>query len=104
MCQMSRCDPMRIRVIRGEGPFPTLGLPGSKDVFVTAADDIAGLNGAQLSKRLGIDPSDTFTVIKFPVPAQGVASPINRNYPQFIGRGCTAGDAREFVIPYQPVP
>ncbi|MGJ8633135.1 MAG: polymorphic toxin type 10 domain-containing protein [Luteolibacter sp.] len=92
------------RVIPGEGPFPTLGLPGSKDVFVTAADDIAGMSATQLSKRLAIDPSDTFSVIRFPTPFQGVATPINRTYPQFIGGGRTAGGVREFVIPNQPVP
>ena len=92
------------RVISGEGPFPMLGLRGSSDVFVTAADDIAGMNASQISRRLAIDASDTFTVIKFPAPAQGIASPINRLYPQFIGRGRTAGGAREFVIPNQPVP
>ena len=39
---------------------------------MTAADDIAGLNVAQLSMRLTIDPSDTFTVIKFPTPSSGL--------------------------------
>ena len=34
------------RVIPGEGPFTTLGPPAKTDVFVTAADDIAGLNSA----------------------------------------------------------
>ena len=92
------------RVIPGNGPFPTLGLPGSKDVFVTAADDIAGLSAKQLSKRLTIDPSDTFTVIKFPTPSSGIASPVNRLDKGFIGGGRTAGGAREFVIPNQKVP
>lgn len=92
------------RVIPGKGPYPTLGAPGSKDVFVTAADDIAGLNASQISKRLAIDPSDTFTVIKFPTPAQNLASPINRNFDKFIGGGRTAGGAREFVIPNGPAP
>ncbi|MGH8480804.1 MAG: RHS repeat domain-containing protein, partial [Gammaproteobacteria bacterium] len=32
------------RVIPGQRSFPTLGPPGKSDVFVTAADDIAGLN------------------------------------------------------------
>ena len=92
------------RVIPGNGPFPTLGLPGSNDVFVTAADDIAGLSAKQLSKRLTIDSSDTFTVIKFPTPSSGIASPVNRLDKGFIGGGRTAGGAREFVIPNQRVP
>jgi len=92
------------RVIPGNGPFPTLGLPGSKDVFVTAVDDITGLSAKQLSKRLTIDPSDTFTVIKFPTPSSGIASPVNRLDKGFIGGGRTAGGEREFVIPNQKVP
>lgn len=90
-------------MIPGKGPFKTLGL-GKDDVFITAADDIAGLSAKQLSKRLAIDPSDTFTVIQFPVPSSGIASPVNRLYKAFIGRGRTAGGAREFVIPNQRVP
>jgi len=92
------------RVIPGKGPFPTIGSPGSKDVFVTAADDIAGLNAKQLSKRLTIGKSDTFTVIEFPTPSSGIASPVLRNNPGFVGSGRTAGGAREFVIPNQSVP
>ncbi|MCI0557996.1 MAG: polymorphic toxin type 10 domain-containing protein, partial [Nitrososphaera sp.] len=69
-----------------------------------AADDIAGLNAAQLSKRLTIDPSDAFTVIRFPTPNSGLATPINRLDKGFIGGGRTAGGAREFVLPNQPIP
>ncbi len=67
--------PTRVaRVIAGEGPFSTLGRRGETDVFVTAADDIAGLNASQLSNRLGIDRSDVFTVIEFPTPGSGLAA------------------------------
>ena len=92
------------RVVPGKRNITTLGRPGTKDVFVTAADDIAGLNAAQLSKRLTIDPSDTFTIIKFPTPSSGLATPINRLDKGFIGGGRTAGGAREFVLPNQPIP
>jgi hypothetical protein len=92
------------RVISGKGPFPTLGPPGKSDVFVTATDDIAGLNAKQIAERLTIDPADSFTVIKFPTPQSGLASPVNRLDPGFIGGGRTAGGAREFVIPNGPVP
>jgi len=92
------------RVIPGERAVTTLGRPGAQDVFVTAADDIAGLNASQLAKRLTIDPSDTFTVIKFPTPSNGLATPINRIDKGFIGGGRTAGGAREFVLPNQPIP
>lgn len=92
------------RVIPGEGPFPTLGPPGQADVFVTAADDIAGMNAAQIAQRLAIKPSGSYTVIEFPTPNSGLASPINRLDPGFIGGGNTAGGAREFVVPNGSMP
>lgn len=92
------------RVIPGERPFPTLGQPINRDVLVTAADDIAGMNAGQISTRLGIQPSPSFTVFEFPIPASGIASPINRTNPMFVGGGRTSGGAREFVIPNGPVP
>jgi len=92
------------RVIPGEGPFPTLGLPGSADVFVTDPAAISGMTPAQISQRLGIPASDTFSVIQFPTPAQGLASPVFRSNPGFIGGGVTSGGAPEFVIPNGPIP
>jgi hypothetical protein len=83
----------------------TLGRPGAIDVFVTAADDIAGLNTRQIANRLTIPQSPTgFRVIEFPMPNSGVASPVLRTDPGFVGRGLTAGGAREFVIPNGPIP
>jgi RHS repeat-associated protein len=87
------------RVVQGERTLTTLGRPGTQDVFVTAADDIAGMNAAQLSRLLTIDPSDAFSVIRFPTPSSGLATPINRLDNVFIGGGRTAGGAREFVLP-----
>jgi RHS repeat-associated protein len=92
------------RVIPGKGSFPTLGPPGKSDVFVTAADDVAGLNAKQMAERLSISPADSFSVIKFPTPESGLASPINRLDSGFVGGGRTAGGAREFVIPNGPIP
>ena len=92
------------RVVSGSGPFPTLGPPGRADVFVTAADDIAGLTPAQISQRLTIPPSDTFTIFRFPTPSTGVASPILRTDSGFIGGGRTLRGAREFVLPNGPIP
>ena len=92
------------RVIPGAGPFPTLGAPGSADVFVTNPAAIEGLNAAQISQRLTIPASDSFTVIKFPTPTEGLASPVFRTNPGFIGGGRTAGGAPEFVVPNGPVP
>jgi RHS repeat-associated protein len=83
----------------------TLGRPGANDVFVTAADDIRGLNAKQIAERLTIPESPTgFRVIEFPTPKSGIASPVNRTDPGFIGGGRTAGAAREFVIPNGAIP
>jgi RHS repeat-associated protein len=83
----------------------TLGRPGADDVFVTAADDIRGLNASQIAERLTIPNSPTgFRIIEFPTPRSGIASPVNRADPGFIGGGRTAGGAREFVIPNGPIP
>lgn len=92
------------RVIPGQGPFPTLAPPGRVDAFVTAAEDIRGLNAAQLGPRLGIQNSTTFTVIEFPTPSSGLASPVFRSDPGFVGFGRTSGGAREFVVPNGPIP
>ena len=83
----------------------TLGKAGDSDVFVTAAGDIRGLNAQQISKRLTIPQSPTgFRVIEFPTPGSGVASPVFRSDPGFIGGGRTLGGAREFVIPNGTIP
>jgi len=93
------------RVIPEGIPATTLGRPGAVDVYVTAAEDIAGLNAEQIARRLGIPQSPTgFRVIAFPTPEVGVASPVFRSDPGFVGGGRTSGGAREFVIPNQPIP
>lgn len=93
------------RVIHEGVPATTLGRLGASDVFVTAADDIAGMSAAQIAERLTIPQSPTgFRVIEFPTPQSGVASPVFRTDPGFVGGGRTAGGAREFVIPNQPIP
>ena len=81
-----------------------LGQVGASDVFVTASADIKGLNSAQIAQKLTIPESSSgFQVVTFPTP-QGIASPIHRNIPGFVGRGRTLGGAREFVVPNQPIP
>jgi RHS repeat-associated protein len=92
------------RVVAGTRPLTTLGRSDAQDVFVVAADDIAGMNAAQLSKRLTIGASDSFTVIRFPTPSTGLASPVFRSNPGFLPGGLTRGGAREFVIPNGPIP
>jgi hypothetical protein len=93
------------RVIPEGVPATTLGRPVAADVFVTAADDIVGMNAAQIAQRLTIPGSPSgFRVVQFPTPQSGIASPVFRPDPGFIGGGRTAGGAREFVIPNGPIP
>ena len=92
------------RVIPGAGPYPTLGLPGAADVFVTTPEAIQGLDAAGIAERLTIDPANEFTVIQFSTPAEGLASPVFRTNPGFVQGGFSAGGAPEFVIPNGPIP
>jgi RHS repeat-associated protein len=95
------------RVIPGDlGKVETLGASGAADVFVTASSDIQGMNASQMSTRLTIPSANSYTVIEFPTSSVkgGIASPINRSDPGFVGKGRTAGGAREFVIENQKVP
>jgi RHS repeat-associated protein len=93
------------RVIPANLETSMLGSPSAQDVFVTAAADISGLNAVQIANKLTIPRSPSgFKIIKFKTPQMGVASPINRNNPGFVGFGRTAGGAREFVIPNQAIP
>lgn len=93
-----------VRVIPGSAVYPTLGPPGNSDVFVTVPSAIAGMTPAQIAHALTIPQSDTFTILEFPTPTVGIASPVFRNDPGFIPGGLTAGGAPEFVIPNGPVP
>lgn len=64
----------------------------------------AGLNAGQIANKLNIPNSlSGFRVFEFNTPS-GIASPINRTNPGFVGGGRTAGGAREFVIPNQKIP
>jgi hypothetical protein len=92
------------RVIPGNVNPATLGRPGTSDVFVTAAEDIAGLTPAQIAERLAIEGNQTYTIFRFATPTEGLASPILRTNPGFVGGGRTAGGAREFVLPNGPIP
>ena|GEM_PF-6088802 len=48
--------------------------------------------------------SQSFTVVEFTTPAEGLASPVFRNNAGFVGGGRTAGGVREFVLPNGPLP
>jgi hypothetical protein len=92
------------RVIPGNINPVTLGRESEPDVFVTASEDIAGMTPAEIAERLTIQPSATFTVIEFPTPDAGIASPVLRQDQGFVGGGRTAGGAREFIVPNGPLP
>ena len=84
-----------------------LGKPGDPDVFITAAEDLARYRTqASVERRLALPPSGERRVIvtfKYDVEAGGIASPVFRNYPDFVGKGRTLGGAREWVIPNRPL-
>jgi hypothetical protein len=92
------------RVVPGTGPFSTLGAPGAADVFVTDAAALRGLTPAQIAERLTIKLSPTYTIIEFPTPGEGLATPVFRTNPGFVQGGKTLGGAPEFVVPNGPVP
>jgi hypothetical protein len=63
------------------------------------------MDATQIANRLTIPQSSTgYTIFEFPTPSQGLASPINRTDFGFVGFGRTAGGAREFTLPNQPIP
>ena len=95
------------RIVPGEINPMSLGAPGAQDVFVTAASDIEGMTASQISQRLTnpLSESGTFRVFEFPTKSiSNIASPVNRMNPGFVGKGLTAGGAREFIIPNGPIP
>jgi RHS repeat-associated protein len=102
--RMARVVPVRF------AESPTLGAPGAQEVFVTAADDIAGITTSRgLAERLMlVDEAGNliegpFAVFEFDVPTSGIASPVFRSSTGFVGGGLTGHGAREFVIPNLPL-
>jgi RHS repeat-associated protein len=87
------------------GDGPRLGAPGASDVFVTSADDIAGVTTSEeLARRLtllddaGNLRQGPFVVLEFDTP-DGIAVPVFRGNPGFVQGGRTAGGASEYVVP-----
>jgi RHS repeat-associated protein len=92
------------RVIPADMSVTTLAAPGAADAFVTDASAIRGMSSSQLSQGLTIPESPSgFQVIEFPTP-EGIASPINRTNPGFVGGGQTQGGLPEYVVPNGPIP
>ena len=88
----------------------TLAAAGDTDAFVTSASDIAGINtGLGLAERLAILDAEgnlipgARAIIEFDTPIEGLASPVFRTNPGFIGYGQTAGGASEYVLPNLPI-
>ncbi len=69
------------RVIPGKRAARDVGAAVRADVFVTAAEDIAGMTPGQIARRLTIAPSNSFTVLKSETPAEVPGSPILRSDP-----------------------
>lgn len=88
------------------GGITHLGPSDEDDVYVTAAEDIEGLNAREMWHRLAIREAPAYYVIEFPTErVHGtVASPVFRAHQCFVGGGRTPGGAREFIIPNQPIP
>ena len=84
----------------------TLGAPGNTNVFVTDASQLKGLTTSEaIAKKLTLVDKNhklikgSFRLIEFDTPSEGLAQPIRRNNPVFIGGGQTAGGATEYVVP-----
>jgi hypothetical protein len=83
-----------------------LAAPGATEAWVTAAEDLDGITtAAGLAERLTlVDEAGNIVqgsraVIEFDAVTEGLASPVLRDAPGFVGGGLTAGGAREFVLP-----
>jgi hypothetical protein len=94
------------RVVPSEIDPMMLGSPSQLDVFVTNANELYGLSAKDIAQKLTIPNSPSgFRVIEFPsADVQGIASPVFRTNPGFVGGGKTAGGASEFVIPNSVIP
>ncbi len=87
----------------------TLSHPGKLDSYISAAEDLGNYRTqVSVANRLSL-PSDSLTkrnalvTFKYDLEIGLIASPINRTYPEFVGRGRTGGGAREWVIPNLPI-
>ncbi len=80
----------------------SLAPPSETDAFITAAEDLARYRSqASVAKRLTLPPGNRAIVtFKYHGP---IASPVLRENPGFLPGGLTAGGAREWVIPNQPL-
>lgn len=84
----------------------SLGHAEDDRVFLTAAEDVEGLDAESLWRRLGVDPAPSFYLITFPTSSlEGpLTSPFRDEAQCFIGGGRTRGGAREFTAKNQRIP
>lgn len=94
------------RVVPGGIPLKSLWAPNAVDVFVTDASRLVGKTADEIADLLTILKSSTgFNIIEMPSKTvNGIASPVGRTNPGFVGGGQTAGGLPEFVIPNGPIP
>jgi Novel toxin 10 len=79
--------------------------PGGAAWTALPSEATEGLDAAGIAGQWGIPESPTgFQVIRFATPDEGLASPVFRTNPGFVGRGFSSGGAPEFVIPNGPIP
>ncbi len=106
--RFARVVPVEIVYALQRGQSRLLGRPYQRgSVFVTAADDIMDVIDAHgLARRLALVDEignllqGPFGIVLFTLRSlRGLASPVFRTYPGFVGFGHTAGRAREFVTP-----
>jgi len=84
-----------------------LSLASKTDVFITAADVIAGITDpVELARRLTLVDKNgqliegPFGIIEFTLgDLTDISSPVFRANPGFISGGVTLGGAREYIIP-----
>jgi hypothetical protein len=104
--RFARAVPENVAILieSGRTDIP-LGRPSDADVFITAAEDLARYRTqSSVERRLALPPGQRAIVtFKYDIEAGGIATPIRRDYPEFVGRGRTAGGAREWVIPNRPL-
>jgi hypothetical protein len=81
--------PMLARVIPNGISPNTLGRQCDEDVFVTTPEALEGLDAKAIAQSLSIPESPTgFQIIEFPTP-EGLAFPVFRSNPGFVGGGYT---------------
>ena len=104
--QFARAVPEAVarQIEAGRRDIP-LGKPGDPEVFITAAEDLSPYRTqSSVETRLTLTPARRAIVtFDYDVEAGSIASPVFRANPGFVGRGRTAGGAREWVIPNLPL-